>query len=143
MITWATMKLNKYYNVHTFGWSKPILDEALYTSTWSLSSVGGSSNINSKSSSHLGSLFFFIICQNNKDYNGCQKITKSKKRKIHPWNTTKQFHSSPRNVIIRAQLYTEYFFKDSWSPYPSCLLFFWLWTLNDLLSFPLDYPTWL
>lgn len=49
----------------TFGCRIPILEEALTTSKWSLSLVGGSSNINWNSSSHLGSLFFFTCCVNN------------------------------------------------------------------------------
>ncbi|KAM0055016.1 hypothetical protein Hdeb2414_s0006g00201231 [Helianthus debilis subsp. tardiflorus] len=50
----------------TLGCSNPILDEALATSTCNLSFVGGSSSVNLNSSSHLGSLFFFICCTRKK-----------------------------------------------------------------------------
>ena len=58
----------------TFGCSRPILDELLRTSTCNLSLMGGASNININSSSHLGSLFFFTCCTN--------KITKKKKMSV-------------------------------------------------------------
>ena len=47
---------------------KPIREVVLMTSTCSLSFMGGSSNGNWKSSSHLGSLFFFTRCISNQIY---------------------------------------------------------------------------
>ena len=46
----------------TLGWSRPSFEEALCTSTYSLSLVGGSSSINWNDSPHLGSLFFLTCC---------------------------------------------------------------------------------
>lgn len=54
-------------NRNTLGCRRPILVDVLSTSTWSLSFTGGSSNMNVKTSSHLGSRFFFTCCMNIKN----------------------------------------------------------------------------
>lgn len=53
---------------YTLGCSRPILVEVLSTSTCSFSFNGGSSNMNVNSSSHLGSLFFFTCCINERNH---------------------------------------------------------------------------